>query len=148
VNSPEIARVSLHVARPLWAHIYAVPFLCLYPLWAYAYYFKYDDWIKSEEWTFLGCVVLGAGHALSFLATRWSAGAKALITSSKVRATGLHSVLAIISPHPLVQASSIESADLIRIVPERYRGKGEMVPILRKKVCIFYFRFASNGNKH
>ena len=87
VKSPEIARASLHVARPFWTHIYAVPFLCLYPLWAYAYYFKYDDWIKSEEWTFLGSVLLGAGHALSFLATRWSAGAKALITSRTVRGT-------------------------------------------------------------
>lgn len=84
VKSPEIARASLHVARPLWAHIYAIPFLCLYPLWAYAYYVKYDDWIKSEEWTFLGCVTLGAGHALSFLATKWSAGAQALITSNTV----------------------------------------------------------------
>lgn len=93
VKSSEIAWASLHISRPLWTHIYAVPFLCLYPLWAYAYYFKYEDWIKSEEWTFLGSVVLGAGHALSFLATRWNAGAKALITSSKVHDTRVRSIV-------------------------------------------------------
>lgn len=65
-------------------HLYAVPFLLLYPLWAYAYYVRYDDWVKSEEWTFLGCVTLGAGHALSFLVTRWSSAARAFITTSKV----------------------------------------------------------------
>ncbi|KAF8320367.1 endoplasmic reticulum Ca-transporting P-type ATPase [Clavulina sp. PMI_390] len=112
VRSPEIARASLHVARPLLLHIYALPFLCLYPLWAYAYYIRYDDWVKSEEWTFLGTVALGAGHALSYLATRWSAGAKALITSST--------------------ATSVETANLIRIVPQKHRGSGEMVPIIKK----------------
>ncbi|KAF8324139.1 endoplasmic reticulum Ca-transporting P-type ATPase [Cantharellus anzutake] len=113
VSSQDIERASLHTSRPLWAHAYAVPFLLLYPIWAYAYYFKYDDWVKSEEWTFLGCVALGAGHALSFLATRWSAGAKALITSGS--------------------AQNVEEADLIRLVPFKHRGKGEIVHITKKR---------------
>jgi hypothetical protein len=41
---------------------------------------QYDTWIKSEEWTFLACVALGAGHALSFLITRWSIAMRARIT--------------------------------------------------------------------
>ncbi|KAG1793294.1 uncharacterized protein HD556DRAFT_1479397 [Suillus plorans] len=71
VQSNEIAKASLHVALPCYTHLYTIPFLSLYPLLAYAYYIKYDDWLKSEEWTFLACVSLGAGHALSFLVTRW-----------------------------------------------------------------------------
>jgi cation-transporting ATPase 13A1 len=74
----------LHVAIPWYIHLYTLPFLSLYPLLAYAYYVKYDEWLVSEEWTFLACVVLGAGHALSFLVTKWNAGARAWITTKKV----------------------------------------------------------------
>ena len=66
VLSPEISRASLRVSIPWYMYLYTVPFLSLYPLLAYAYYIKYDEWLKSEEWTFLACVSLGAGHALSF----------------------------------------------------------------------------------
>ena len=84
IISPEISGTDLRVSIPRWQHVYAVPFLPFYPLLAYAYHIKYDDWIKSEEWTFLACVLLGAGHALSFLVTRWSAHAKAWVTTRKV----------------------------------------------------------------
>ncbi|KAJ3766404.1 hypothetical protein FB446DRAFT_390943 [Lentinula raphanica] len=112
INSPEVARASLHKSLPWYTYLYTVPFLCLYPVLAYAYYVKYDDWLVSEEWTFLACVTLGSGHALSFLITRWSTGAKAWIETSK--------------------ASSIEQADCIRIIPEVHRGKGEIVPLIKK----------------
>ncbi|KAF9233403.1 hypothetical protein BU15DRAFT_90366 [Melanogaster broomeanus] len=112
VESSEIARASLHVALPWYTHIYTIPFLSLYPLLAYAYYVRYEDWIKSEEWTFLACVSLGAGHALSFLITRWSAGAKAWITTRK--------------------AASIEDANCIRLVPHQHRGQGDIVPLVKK----------------
>ena len=84
IVSPEISGTDLRVSIPRWQHVYAVPFLPFYPLLAYAYYIKYDQWLKSEEWTFLACVLLGAGHALSFLVTRWSAKARAWITTRKV----------------------------------------------------------------
>lgn len=84
IVSPEISGTDLRVSIPRWQHVYAVPFLPFYPLLAYAYYIKYDQWLKSEEWTFLACVLLGAGHALSFLVTRWSAKAKAWVTTRKV----------------------------------------------------------------
>jgi len=84
IVSPEISGTDLRVSIPRWQHVYAVPFLPFYPLLAYAYYIRYDQWLKSEEWTFLACVLLGAGHALSFLVTRWSAKAKAWITTRKV----------------------------------------------------------------
>lgn len=84
VHSPEISRASLHVALPWQSHLYAFPFLSLYPLLAFAYFVKYDTWLQSEEWTFLACVTLVLLHALSFLVTRWSTSAKAWITTKNV----------------------------------------------------------------
>jgi len=68
--------------------------------------------LKSEEWTFLACVTLGAGHALSFLVTRWNAGAKAWVTTRAAR--------------------SLEDADCIRIVPLSHRGEGEIVALEKR----------------
>lgn len=115
VKSSEIARVSLHVSLPWYTHLYTLPFLSLYPFLAYAYYVKYDDWLVSEEWTFLACVSLGAGHALSFLITKWNAGARAWITTKK--------------------AHSLHEADCIRIVPNVHRGQGDIVRLNKKDVA-------------
>ncbi|CAE6501450.1 unnamed protein product [Rhizoctonia solani] len=112
VTSPDIVRASIHKSIPLIWHAYALPFLCLWPVLAYAYYKRYDDWIKSEEWSFIFTVGLGASHALSFLSTRWSAGIRAWVTTSSV--------------------TSMEAADCIRIVPSEHRGQGEIVPLIRK----------------
>ncbi|KAF9004646.1 endoplasmic reticulum Ca-transporting P-type ATPase [Cyathus striatus] len=114
VISPEIDRASLHVAIPWYQHLYTVPFLSLYPLLAYAYYVKYDEWLVSEEWTFLACVSLGAGHALSYLVTRWHSGARAWITTRK--------------------AHSIQEADRIRIVPKQHRGEGDIVVFEKRDI--------------
>ena len=76
---------TLHRALPWYTHLYTLPFLSLYPVLAYTYFVKYEDWLQSEEWTFLACVSLGVGHALSFLVTKWSTGARAWVTTSKVR---------------------------------------------------------------
>ncbi|KZV70146.1 endoplasmic reticulum Ca-transporting P-type ATPase [Peniophora sp. CONT] len=111
VLSPEIARAELRVRTPIWMHLYALPALVFYPLLAYTYYVRYDDWLKSEEWTFLACVTLGAGHALSFLVTRWSAGAAAWVTTRK--------------------AHSVQDADCVRIVPEANRGQGQIVDLIK-----------------
>lgn len=56
----------------------------LYPLLYYTYYHKYDEWVKSEEWTFIYCVLLFAGHALAFLTTAWSSGVNARISYTTV----------------------------------------------------------------
>ncbi|KAF6744001.1 endoplasmic reticulum Ca-transporting P-type ATPase [Ephemerocybe angulata] len=109
VHSPEIERASLHISIPWYTHIYGLPFLALYPLLAYAYFIKYDDWLVSEEWTFLACVSLGVGHALSFLITKWSTGARAWITTKK--------------------AHSLQEATHIRLVPKQHRGQGDIVPL-------------------
>lgn len=46
--------------------------VALYPILYFAYYHRYETWIKSEEWTFIYCVLVFGGHALSFLITAWS----------------------------------------------------------------------------
>lgn len=89
MSSPDIGRITLHKPIPTKFHIYALPFLALYPLYAYAYFVRYEDWIRSEEWTFVYTVGLIMGHALSFLVTRWSVGAKAAITCRKVSCAAL-----------------------------------------------------------
>ncbi|THU93320.1 cation-transporting ATPase [Dendrothele bispora CBS 962.96] len=112
VDSPEISRASLHVSIPWYHYIYATPFLCLYPVLGYAYFIKYDQWLVSEEWTFLACITLGVSHALSFLVTRWSAGIRTWVETRK--------------------AWSPQEADCIRIVPDVHKGKGEIVPLVKK----------------
>jgi len=103
--------------------------LSLYPLLAYAYYVKYDQWLVSEEWTFLACVSLGAGHALSFLMTKWNSGARAWITTKKVF---IGVLLALLLINIISQAHSIEESDCIRIVPHPHRGQGDIVKLDKK----------------
>lgn len=91
VTSPDVASLTLVTPLPLYARVYIGPWLVAYPLAAYAFYGDYDRYIKSIgeletanaedgeltrpsriEWSFLLCIVLFGGHALSFLFTRWS----------------------------------------------------------------------------
>ncbi|CAD6928421.1 unnamed protein product [Tilletia controversa] len=113
VESDEIKWLTLHRPIPFEFRLYAFPFLALYPVWAYAYFVKYDTWVKSEEWTFVFSILLVTGHALSFLVTMWSVSAKALFTS--------------------VNAKGIEDGELARIIPHSHKGDGEMVPIKRTR---------------
>ncbi|KZW01434.1 hypothetical protein EXIGLDRAFT_760924 [Exidia glandulosa HHB12029] len=112
LRSPKIASASLHAYRPLWTHIYAVPFALLYPLLAYTYYVRYDDWLGSEEYTFVATVGLCASHGLSFLATRWSIRMRAALTCRSV--------------------NKLEDAECVCVIPLLHRGRAEIVPILKK----------------
>ena len=109
MQSDEIASVTLHKQSPLLWHVYVTPFLVLYPLWAYAYFMRYEQWVKSEEWTFVITASLLLVHALSYLATHWSVRAKALFTSTSV--------------------SAIDMADYVRVLPHAHKGEGEMLPL-------------------
>jgi cation-transporting ATPase 13A1 len=139
--SKEIAKADLRISTSVWTHLYALPFLCFYPLLAYAYYVKYDEWLKSEEWTFLACVTLGVTHALSFLVTRWNMGARAWITTRKARPSCLLRVCLLIRT---AQAYSVEDANCICITPEPHHGQGEIVPLLKpdpKDLSTFTFNY-------
>ncbi|KAF5366234.1 hypothetical protein D9758_005764 [Tetrapyrgos nigripes] len=112
VDSPEITRASLHISIPWYHYVYTLPFLSLYPVLAFAYFVKYDQWLVSEEWTFLACTSLLMCHALSFLSTRWNTGIRTWVETRK--------------------AWSPQEADCIRIVPDVHKGKGEIVPLIKK----------------
>nr|XP_019046656.1 cation-transporting ATPase 13A1 [Kwoniella bestiolae CBS 10118]OCF25586.1 cation-transporting ATPase 13A1 [Kwoniella bestiolae CBS 10118] len=109
IISQEIESISLHNPIPLFSRIYGLPILSLYPLLYYTYYHKYDEWVVSEEWTFIYCVLLFAGHALSFLITAWSSGFNARISYTS--------------------ANSLKDASKVRVIPSKGRGKGEIVPL-------------------
>lgn len=89
------------------------PRIALYPLLYFAYYHRYDQWIKSEEWTFVYCVLLGFGHALTFLSTRWSVGIRTRLENTR--------------------ADSLDTARSVRVIPRKDKGKGGIVKLERKK---------------
>jgi hypothetical protein len=104
---------------------------------------QYDTWIKSEEWTFLACVALGAGHALSFLITRWSIAMRARITCVPVSPAPLWPLVRAVdrtagrprlTPRSSSQASDLATAKLVQVMPKLHRGKGEIVRLFHKPV--------------
>ncbi|GAA5974104.1 hypothetical protein JCM11641_003436 [Rhodosporidiobolus odoratus] len=113
VQSPDIASTVLLNPLPLWARSYVLPWLVLYPIAYHAFYNRYDDWIKSIEWTFLLCILLFGGHALSFLFTRWSIAFK-----SRAEA---------------VRVNNLDVAKQIMVMPKLHRGKAEFCELARTK---------------
>lgn len=80
---------------------------------AYAYCVRYNDWIRSQELTFLSTVALVSVHALSFLVTKWSVTARALIDGRPAR--------------------SLRVAQRVRITPVAHKGDGDFVPVHRTR---------------
>ena len=110
----KLKSLSCRRASVLATVAYTLPFFSFHPLLAYAYFSNYTDRLKGEEWTFLTCVSLGAGRALSFLATRRSTAARAFIICGGM---GL-----------------IRDADCTRIANVGHRGNGKIVSLLKKDV--------------
>ena len=110
VHSDEIASVTPLRMRPIEQRLYAGPFAALYLLLAYAYFLRYDQWVKSEEWTFVFVAGLLAMHALSFLATKWSVRIRAGVDAS---------------------VTSLDRADAVLLLPHPHRGDGGIVPLER-----------------
>ncbi|BGP22124.1 putative cation-transporting ATPase 1 [Rhodotorula toruloides] len=113
VTSPDIASLQLVNPLPTWARVYVLPWLVAYPLAYHAFYNRYDDWIRSIEWTFLLCIVLFGGHALSFLFTRWS---------MRFRARG-----------EARHVEDLATAQQVMVLPKLHRGKPEMCKIQRSQ---------------
>lgn len=114
IVSPDIASVALYTPTPPLLRLYALPFLALYPLLSYAYHVRYDDWVKSQEWTFLYTVGLASLHSLAFLATKWSVRARAWITARPAR--------------------SLKAASRVLISPIVHKGEGDFVPLDRTRL--------------
>ena len=101
LNSRSHRRASMFATAVVALHL---SFLSLYPLLA----------------TFLACVSLGTGHALNFLATRWSTAACAFIICGSM---GL-----------------VRDADCIRIVIVEHKVKARLYRCTRKMsvMCPFF----------
>ena len=84
VSSSLITRITLHNPLPRWAHAYILPFIPFYPLFGIIYFFKYDEYIGSEEWTFVYFGSLITLNALCWLCVHWSVTLEALFTATKV----------------------------------------------------------------
>ncbi|KAG0149092.1 hypothetical protein CROQUDRAFT_89665 [Cronartium quercuum f. sp. fusiforme G11] len=118
IISSEIDSIVLLKLRPLITHFYVFPFIIAYPLAAYAYFIEYDKYLRSidgesQEWTFLLCVTVFGGHALTWLSTRWSTRIRQAATCWK--------------------ASDIQSANLIKVIPKPNRGKPAFCRIQRSQ---------------
>ncbi|KAK4050538.1 putative cation-transporting ATPase 1 [Microbotryomycetes sp. JL221] len=111
VDSLDVERLTLVQPLPAYMRIYVGPWLAAYPLAAYAYFLHYDTYIKSIEWTFLLCIALFGGHALSFLFTRWS-------VAFRSRGEAKH-------------ITNINMARKVMVTPKPHRGKAEIVELER-----------------
>ena len=89
MQSSLISRISLHNPLPRWAHAYILPFSPLYPLFAIVYFFKYDEYIGSEEWTFVYLGSLLTLNALTWLCVHWSVTLEALFTATTVESLAI-----------------------------------------------------------
>ncbi|KAI9281085.1 P-type ATPase [Sporodiniella umbellata] len=114
VQSERVASASLLVPLSRQWHFYVWPFFTiLYPAFSFAYFYKYDTYLGSEEWTFVALGSIISLHALSFLVCQWSVDLKALFTC--------------------VKEKDIHKASIIKIVPFRYQGKGMLVELEHAK---------------
>jgi cation-transporting ATPase 13A1 len=130
VASSEIASLELLNPLPGWLHLYVWPFAILYPMATYAYVFQYEAWLHEEQAnTFLLCLALFGSHALTFLATKWSATFRTRTTCLRVRpfqrSYGAGSCL--------LQTNSLKQATLVRVVPFKNQGHGEIVPLQKTR---------------
>jgi cation-transporting ATPase 13A1 len=115
VQSERVASASLLVPLPRQWHLYVWPFLSIfYPVFSYVYFYKYDVYLGSEEWTFVTLGSIISLHALSFLVCQWSVDLKALFTCMKEK--------------------DVHKATIIKIVPFRYQGKGMLIELEHSKV--------------
>lgn len=85
VQTKLITASSLHTRLPRSQHAYVWPFVFLYPAWIFVYLFRYDEWIRSEEITFVTLGLLMTIHSLLFLTCQWSVSIKASLTCKKVQ---------------------------------------------------------------
>lgn len=94
--------------------MYVWPFASmLYPVFFYVYFYHYDTYLGSEEWTFVALGSVITLHAMTFLVCQWSVDVKALFTC--------------------VKETDVRKAAVIKIVPFRYQGKGAIIELEHSK---------------
>lgn len=116
VDNPQIKSASLHNPLPLPLHLYIWPFLAVWPAF-FAIYLseeRYTKYLNGQEWTFVTSGGIFTIQSLFWLATFWNVNLQSLFTTSG--------------------ASSVQNAQLIKVLPIENAGAAEICKIIRENV--------------
>lgn len=107
-----VQSITTYTIKPVWAHIYAGPFVAFYLFWIYIWYSVYGF---MEYWE-LGCIVMaiiGILQVLTVLFCYWFVSVNCLLTASYER--------------------SVDKASSVKVVPTPNNGWAELLPLRRTK---------------
>lgn len=118
VDSSQIQGAELWKPLPFHFHAYVWPYVIAWPIFL-RYYLSadlYEQYISSEEWTFVWVGTIVTFQSLTWLCTHWSVNLQTLFTASR--------------------AKSIDDAELIKVLPIANAGTAEVCKIIRDQVCL------------
>ncbi|KAJ1932080.1 putative cation-transporting ATPase 1, partial [Linderina pennispora] len=101
-----IVAATLHRRLPLFQHAYIWPFTFVYPAWLYIYTMRYEEYLGSQEFTFLSLMLVIMAQALVFLMCQWSIDMRARLTCQRVE-----------DPY---------EAELVKVIAAKHLGKSAM----------------------
>ncbi|PLB33190.1 ion-transporting P-type ATPase SPF1 [Aspergillus candidus] len=116
VEDPQIKFASLHNPLPVQVHTYVWPFLVIWPAFL-AFYLspeRYDRYIQGQEWTFVWVATIITAQSLLWLMTKWNINIETLFTAK--------------------EAKSLDSAQVIKVIPDANAGSAEICPIIRESL--------------
>jgi cation-transporting ATPase 13A1 len=113
VDNPQIQSAALRNPLPRQLHTYIWPFLIIWPAFLSVYLSRerYDRYIQASEWTFVWVGSIFSLQTLFWLMTKWSVNLRALFTTTS--------------------ASSVDSAQLIKVLPVANAGSAEICRLIR-----------------
>src|SRR5690242_18161316 len=116
VDTPGIRSSSLHNPLPLQLCLYVWPFLIVWPAFSSIYLSqaRYDQYIQSQEWTFVWVASIVTLQSLAWLLTQWNINLKTAFTTTK--------------------AYDVRTAQLIKVQPIENAGAAEICQLKRDKV--------------
>ena len=115
VDNAQITEAELLRSLPRYLHAYVWPFAFVWPVFLRFYMSEefYEKYINGEEWTFVWCAAIITVQSLFWLSTHWSVNLAARFKATK--------------------ASSVEDAQLIKVLPVANAGAGEICKLVRDK---------------
>ena len=127
MDDSQIRDVSLHNPLPVQLHAYVWPFLIVWPVF-FSFYLSselYDAYIQGQEWTFVYAGSIVTVQTLLWLMTKWSVNINMFFTATR--------------------AKSIESAQIIKVVPVTNAGTAEICQLIHdntggKRTTSFLFQ--------
>ncbi|KAF3044975.1 hypothetical protein E8E11_007827 [Didymella keratinophila] len=116
VADKQVRDSSLHQPLPWQLHLYVWPFLIVWPAFSSIYFPKaqYEQYIQSQEWTFVWVGSIVTVQSLVWLLTQWNINLKTLFTTTK--------------------AHDVRTAQLIKIQPIENAGAAEICKLKRDNV--------------